>query len=92
MIDFLVDNPFVLLFLVLGVGYLLGKVRVGGFGLGVSAVLFVGLAFGALSPRITLPEFVYQLGLVMFVYTVGVSAGPGFLGTLLRRIDQLRPS
>jgi len=85
MIDFLVDNPFVLLFLVLGVGYLLGKVRVGGFGLGVSAVLFVGLAFGALSPRITLPEFVYQLGLVMFVYTVGVSAGPGFLGTLRRR-------
>ncbi len=85
MTDFLVDNPFVLLFLVLGVGYLLGKVRVGGFGLGVSAVLFVGLAFGALSPRITLPEFVYQLGLVMFVYTVGVSAGPGFLGTLRRR-------
>jgi len=85
MIDFLVDNPFVLLFLVLGLGYLLGNVRVGGFGLGVSAVLFVGLAFGALSPRITLPEFVYQLGLVIFVYTVGVSAGPGFLGTLRRR-------
>jgi putative transport protein len=85
MIDFLVDNPFVLLFRVLGLGYLLGKVRVGGFGLGVSAVLFVGLAFGALSPRITLPEFVYQLGLVLFVYTVGVSAGPGFLGTLRRR-------
>jgi putative transport protein len=85
MIDFLVDNPFVLLFLVLGLGYLLGKVRIAGFGLGVSAVLFVGLAFGALSPRITLPEFVYQLGLVIFVYTVGVSAGPGFLGTLRRR-------
>jgi putative transport protein len=53
--------------------------------LGVSAVLFVGLAFGGLSPRITLPEFVYQLGLILFVYTVGVSAGPGFLGTLRRR-------
>jgi putative transport protein len=39
-IDFLVDNPFVLLFLVRGIGYLIGKVRVGGFGLGVSAVLF----------------------------------------------------
>jgi putative transport protein len=85
MVDFLVENPFVLLFLVLGVGYLVGRVRVAGFGLGVSAVLFVGLAFGALSPRITLPEFVYQLGLILFVYTVGVSAGPGFLGTLRRR-------
>ena len=85
MIDFLVDNPFVLLFLVLGSGSLIGKVRIGGFGLGISAVLFVGLAFGELSPRITLPELVYQLGLILFVYTVGVSAGPGFLGTLRRR-------
>ncbi len=85
MIDFLVDNPFVLLFLVLGLGYLLGKVRVGGFGLGVSAVLFVGLAFGGLSERITLPEFVYQFGLIVFVYTVGVSAGPGFVAALRRR-------
>jgi putative transport protein len=84
-VDFLVENPFVLLFLVLGLGYLLGKVRVAGFGLGVSAVLFVGLAFGALSPRITLPEFVYQFGLILFVYTVGVSAGPGFVAALRRR-------
>jgi putative transport protein len=84
-IDFLVENPFVLLFLVLGLGYLLGRVRVGGFGLGVSAVLFVGLGFGALSPRITLPEVIYQLGLVLFVYTVGVSAGPGFVSSLRRR-------
>jgi putative transport protein len=84
-VDFLVENPFVLLFLVLGLGYLAGRVRIGGFGLGVSAVLFVGLAFGALSPRITLPEFVYQLGLILFVYTVGVAAGPGFLGALRRR-------
>ena len=85
MIDFLADNPYVLLFLVLWSGSLIGRVRIGGFGLGVSAVLFVGLAFGGLSPRITLPEFVYQLGLILFVYTVGVSAGPAFLGTLRRR-------
>lgn len=85
MIDFLVENPFVLLFLVLGLGYLVGRVRVAGFGLGVSAVLFVGLAFGALSPRISLPEVIYQLGLVLFVYTVGVSAGPGFVDSLRRR-------
>ena len=85
MIDFLIQNPFVLLFLVLGIGYLVGKLRLGGFGLGVSAVLFVGLGFGALSPRVSLPEIVYQLGLILFVYTVGVSAGPGFLGALRRR-------
>jgi putative transport protein len=84
-IDLLVDNEFLLLFLVLGLGYLLGRVRVRGFRLGVSAVLFVGLAFGALSERITVPEVVYQLGLVVFVYTVGVAAGPAFVGSLRRR-------
>jgi putative transport protein len=84
-IDLLADNPFVLLFLVLWSGSVIGRVRIGGFGLGVSAVLFVGLGFGGLSPRITLPELVYQLGLILFVYTVGVSAGPGFLGSLRRR-------
>ncbi|MGZ5292019.1 MAG: aspartate:alanine exchanger family transporter [Actinomycetota bacterium] len=85
MIDLLVDYPLVLLFLVLGIGYVLGGVRVAGFGLGVSAVLFVGLAFGGLSPRITLPSSVYEFGLVLFVYTVGISSGPGFIGALRRR-------
>jgi putative transport protein len=84
-IDLLADYPFVVLFLVLGVGYLLGRIRVAGFGLGVSAVLFVGLVVGGMSSRITVPSAVYELGLILFVYTVGVSAGPGFVVALRRR-------
>ena len=51
----------------------------------VAAVLFVGLAFGALHPELKLPEVVYQLGLVLFVYTVGLSSGRQFFNSLGRK-------
>ena len=84
MIDLLLENPLLLLFLVLGIGYLVGRVTIGGFSLGISAVLFVGLVFGALHRDMRLPDFVYLFGLILFVYTVGVSAGPGFLASFRR--------
>jgi putative transport protein len=84
-IELLVANPLLLLFVVSALGFLLGHVRVGGFSLGVAAVLFVGLGFGALDPRLALPEIVQTLGLVLFVYSVGLSSGPGFFGSLRRR-------
>ncbi len=76
------ENPLLLLFVVAGVGFLLGKVRVAGVSLGIAAVLFAGLAFGALDPSIALPELVQLLGLVLFVYTVGLGSGPGFFASL----------
>lgn len=79
------QNPMVVLFLVIGFGYLLGKVRLGGFSLGVAAVLFAGLAVSAWDPRLALPEIVYELGLVVFVYATGLAAGPGFVNALRRR-------
>lgn len=84
MTAFLVDNPLVVLFGVAAVGFLLGRIRVGGFSLGVSAVLFVGLAVGALDPDIGLPAIVFELGLIVFVYTVGLAGGPGFVAALRR--------
>ncbi|HTP52682.1 MAG TPA: aspartate:alanine exchanger family transporter [Anaeromyxobacteraceae bacterium] len=84
MIQFLVDNPLLLLFLVAGVGYPLGRLQVRGVSLGVAAVLFSGLAFGALDPRLKLPEIVYVLGLALFVYAVGLSSGPAFVASLRR--------
>jgi len=84
MIPFLVENPLLLLFLVAGLGYPLGRVQVRGVSLGVAAVLFSGLAFGALDPRLKLPEIVYVLGLALFVYAVGLSSGPAFVASLRR--------
>lgn len=70
MIQILIDNPLLLLFLVSALGYLLGQIRFFGTSLGIAAVLFVGLFFGALDPALKLPEIIYLLGLVLFVYTV----------------------
>lgn len=72
------------LFLVAAVGYPLGKVRVAGCSLGVAAVLFAGLAVGALDPAIKIPPIVYELGLVIFVYTIGLSSGPGLAESFKR--------
>lgn len=85
MATFLADNPFLLLFLVAAIGFLLGRVSIGGFRLGVAAVLFVGLGFGALGPEVELPDVVYLLGLIVFVYTVGLAGGPGFFEALRRK-------
>jgi len=84
-IQFLIDNPLFTLFFVAAVGYPLGRIKVRGISLGVAAVLFVGLAVGALDPNLKLPEVIYQLGLVMFVYTIGLSSGPSFFASLRRK-------
>lgn len=78
MLSILRENPLLLLFLVAGIGFLLGRIKIAGAQLGVAAVLFVGLAFGALDPGLKLPEIVHQFGLALFVYCVGLSTGPAF--------------
>lgn len=81
----LIANPLLLLFLVCAIGYPLGQFRVAGASLGVGAVLFVGLAIGSLDPALKLPEIVYLLGLVLFVYTVGLSSGASFFASMRGR-------
>ncbi|RPJ38542.1 MAG: transporter, partial [Chloroflexi bacterium] len=81
MIGILRDNPLLLLFVVAAIGYPLGRIKIGGTSLGVAAVLFVGLAFGALDPELKLPEIIYQVGLVLFVYTIGLASGAIFFAS-----------
>jgi putative transport protein len=85
MIDILLNNPLLLLFLVAAIGYSLGRITIRGSSLGVAAVLFVGLAFGALHPDLKLPELIYQFGLVVFVYTIGLSSGRQFFAAMGRK-------
>ncbi len=84
-IDILIENPLLLLFLVTAIGYPLGRIKVAGSSLGVAAVLFVGLAVGALHPDLALPEIIFLLGLTIFVYTIGVSSGAGFFASFRRK-------
>ena len=85
MIKLLIDNPLLLLFLVAAIGYPLGHVKLFGRSLGIAAVLFVGLAMGALHPDMKLPEVIYLLGVVLFVYTIGISSGAGFVASFRRK-------
>lgn len=84
LVALLIEQPLLLLFIVAALGYPLGQYRIGGTGVGVAAVLFVGLAFGALDPRLELPEFVYVFGLVLFVYTVGLTSAGGLVASFRR--------
>ncbi|MEL7162528.1 MAG: TrkA C-terminal domain-containing protein, partial [Bacteroidota bacterium] len=84
MLATLQQSPLLLLFTVIAIGYGIGEIRIRSFKLGVAAVLFVGLGFGALSPELTVPQFIIFLGLAIFVYTVGLSSAPAFFASFRR--------
>lgn len=79
MLDFFAANPLIALAVILALGLALGKVKIFGFSLGTATVLFVALGFSAANPDIKLPPLIFQLGLAMFVYAIGLSAGPAFV-------------
>lgn len=81
MIEVLKSSPVLLLFLVSAIGYWVGNIPIRGAKLGVAAILFVGLAFGAIDPGLNVPDILIVLGLSMFVYTIGLSSGPSFFST-----------
>ncbi len=81
----LAENPILTLFAVIGLGYLLGEISVFGFRLGTAGVLFVGLAVGSLGPAISIPEVIPTLGLIIFIYTIGIQSGPEFFNSLRER-------
>ncbi len=81
----LAENQLLLLFVIIGLGYLVGNIRIAGFQLGVVAVLFAGIFLGALDSRLGLPEYIYVIGLVLFVYAIGLQSGPGFFRSFRRR-------
>lgn len=75
---FLSSQPLLALFLTIAAGYLLGAVNVRGFALGSGAVLFVGLGIGAAVPSLSLPPLLGNLGLLLFLYGVGIAYGAQF--------------
>lgn len=77
----LMENPILLTFVVIGLGYLLGKLRIGGMDVGATAgVLLVGLVLGHLGfPN---RPGAATFGFAIFIFSVGVQAGPSFFGAL----------
>ncbi len=82
----LAASPLALLFLTIGLGYLISHLRLAGVPVGIAAVLFAGLLLGVWGEgAFVLPEFVLQLGLLLFVYMIGLQSGPAFFRLLRRR-------
>ncbi len=79
---FLSEHPVLLLFLVLGIGTALGRIRVKGISIGPAAVLFCALGFSAWHSELALPEIIGTFGLALFAYCVGLTAGPSFFSSL----------
>ena len=75
---FLNSQPFIALFLVISLGYALGKISIAGLSLGAGAVLFVGLAVGAIAPKAAPTGPLVTVGLCMFVYALGLQFGKNF--------------
>lgn len=76
-------NPYLVFFLVLGLGYLIGKVKIRGFEFGpVAGVLFVGLIFGHYGYGGETPA--QSIGFMMFIFSVGLQAGPRFFSVLMQ--------
>ena len=81
------DRPEILLFLVIGIGYLIGKIKIKGFELSsAGGVLFAALFFGHYGYE--LPKIIETIGFIFFIYSVGFQSGPGFVASFKR--DGLR--
>ncbi len=80
--NLLINQPLIALFAIIASGLLLGNIKIKGVNLGSSGVLFTALLAGHLGYSI--PGGVGTLGLVLFVYCVGIGAGDRFFSALAR--------
>jgi putative transport protein len=75
--DLFANSPLILIFMVLGLGLLVGHIKIGSTQLGSTiGVLLVGLVFGHFG--FTINEMVGTFGFALFIFSVGLQAGPSF--------------
>ncbi|MFI3295936.1 MAG: TrkA C-terminal domain-containing protein, partial [Rikenellaceae bacterium] len=72
----LLNHSYFALFLIVALGFMLGRVKIKGLSLDVSAVIFIALLFGHFG--VVIPKELGNFGLVLFIFTIGIQAGPGF--------------
>lgn len=67
--------------IVIAVGVYLGKIKIGGIFIGVTFVLFAGIAAGHIgfTAPTNILSFLQEFGLILFVFMIGLQVGPGFL-------------
>ncbi|MBP3195211.1 MAG: transporter [Cardiobacteriaceae bacterium] len=80
------DNSVLLLFFIIGLGMLLGKIRILGISLGSAMVLFLAIFLAALAnhygQNITVHKEFSTIGLCLFAFAIGINSGPSFFASL----------
>jgi putative transport protein len=81
LIDFL-GKDYVALFIIMGIGIQLGKLSIKGISFDSSAVVFVAMLYGygcyVYDVPLAIPDIIQQVGLLLFIFTIGMQAGPLF--------------
>src|SRR5512134_3057042 len=85
--QFLLDNPYILLFFTVGMAVWVGKFSIKGYGLGmVAAAVVVGAALATWAStygvKLQLDNFAKSLFYYLFMYGVGLRVGPAFFNSL----------
>lgn len=78
-----IAHAVLILALVITLGILLGKVKIGGISLGITWILFVGIVMSHFGMTIDgeVRHFVQEFGLILFVFSIGLQVGPGFFSS-----------
>lgn len=87
MLENLLQSSYFALFLIVALGFVLGRIRFKGISLDVSAVIFIALLFGHFG--VIIPKELGNFGLVLFIFTIGIQAGPGFFDSFKSKGKQL---
>ena len=78
-------NTVILYSFIIAAGVWLGKRKIFGISLGVTFVLFVGIVVGHFTDYFSINkqvlDFAKELGLILFVYSIGLQVGPGFFSS-----------
>jgi putative transport protein len=75
------------LMLIAVAGLALAQIKIKGVGIGVTGVLFAGIVAGHFGVRVDqqIVEFVRDFGLILFVFTIGLQLGPGFIASFRKQ-------
>lgn len=75
------NNPQIVIFLALAIGYAVGKIKIFGFNLGSTAgVLLTALVLGQMN--IVVHPLLKTVAFALFIFTIGYKVGPQFFGAL----------
>src|SRR6056297_2544940 len=82
-----ISTSYVAFFLIVAIGIVIGNIKIKGISLDISAIIFVALIFGHYG--IQLPKIFQEVGLILFMFSVGIQAGPGFFDSFRKKGAQL---